>query len=659
MRYLTLYRSETSSTSTDQVTIQSNYLGREDFDLSLPLHAGLHYVFVRAARMTSYAKGYELRMAVNSFLDFTSEYNATVVPELRIESLSDVGVEEYVVFEDYLRRNDRRIYMAIRLRSAFKLIARKYDDGMPRLKLRRIEEPATTPSEPLSDTADQDFYEAMHTEVDRLLDKVKFNEAEATAQPYDKWEVRDICRELYSFRYGQRSSWVIDPVRAAATLRCEGYPFHMRNAHIDACAVDARTSTLSPTGRTPLEFVLSCCIYKGFLRFRAPGSIELVELFKLMYPTSQDQASLAMFIQRQLGWNKEVVLALDIDDYLHPISELAHDDSVLLLSQKIKSQGQGETYEKPKAMFATSSRSDRYSGFNLIRLAGALSKKCRDLLKRDASVEVDDCRLRSPFLFLADPRLPWSPSERIHSLDKQMHWNVGVRGFLADAKLVDNGVLLVTGADLQNRLRVTSLQSNKQLHKQPLALTALIYGHSDPVTTDTHYDRSVYAMADRRKRFHAFQQTFIEKSQGGQFKGFMANRESNGATSARFRILTVMGHERALWACMDSCNPSYPDSQPLPPGTRCTRLDRCNGCDKWCVLEDSLPFLMERATTLELQIERDPLAHPIYASELGVLRHVLDTWGNKSALELAKEYRRRFEALLPLDLRSLVAYIED
>ena len=148
MRYLTLYRSETSSTSTDQVTIQSNYLGREDFDLSLPLHAGLHYVFVRGARMTSYAKGYELRMAVNSFLDFTSEYNATVVPELRIESLSDVGVEEYVVFEDYLRRNDRRIYMAIRLRSAFKLIARKYDDGMPRLKLRRIEEPATTPSEP-------------------------------------------------------------------------------------------------------------------------------------------------------------------------------------------------------------------------------------------------------------------------------------------------------------------------------------------------------------------------------------------------------------------------------------------------------------------------------------------------------------------------------
>ncbi|VVP13996.1 hypothetical protein PS900_03494 [Pseudomonas fluorescens] len=659
MRYLTLYRSETSSTSTDQVTISSNYLGREDFDLSLPLHGGLHYVFMRGVRMTSYAKGYELRMAINAFLDFTSEYNGAVVPGLRIESLSDVGVEEYAVFEEYLRRNKRRIYLAIRLRSAFKLIARKYDDGMPHLKLRIIEEPVSIPSEPLSDAADQDFYYAMHKEVDRLLDKLKFNEAVATAQPYDKWEVWDICRELYSFRYGQRSSWVIDPVRAAATLKCEGYPFHMRNAHIDACAVDARTSTLSPTGRTPLEFVLSCCIYKGFLRFRAPDSIELVELFKLMFPTSQDQASLAMFIQRQLGWNKETVLALDVNDYLHPISELANDDTVLLLSQKVKSQGQGEPYEKPKATLATSSRSDFYSGYNLIRLAGTLSKQCRDLLKRDVSVEMDDCRLRSPFLFLADPRLPWSPSERIHSLHEQSHWNVGVKGFLTDAKLVDNGVPLLTGADLQNRLRVTSLQSNKKLHKQPVALTALIYGHSNPVTTDTHYDQSVYAMADRIKRFHTFQQSFIEKSQSGQFKGYMADRGTNCVESPRFRILTVMGHERALWACMDSWSPSFPGSQLLPPGARCTRLDKCNSCDKWCVLEDSLPFLMERATTLELQIERDPHAHSIYAGELGVLHYVLDTWGNKSALELAKQYLRRFEALLPLDLKSLVAYIED
>lgn len=659
MRYLTMYRSETSSTSTDQVTISSNYLNREDFDLTLPLHGGLHYVFIRGVTMTSYAKGYELRMAINAFLDFTSEYNSTVVPGLRIESLSDVGVEEYAVFEEYLRRNERRIYSAIRLRSAFKLIARKYDDGMPHLKLRRIEEPASTPSEPLSDTADQDFYGAMHKEVDRLLDKLKFKEAAATARPYDTLEVRSICRELYSLRRGQRSSWVIDPVRAAATLMCEGYPFHICNRYIDAYAEGARTSSLSPTGRTPLEFVLSCCIYKGFLRFRAPHCIELVELFKLMYPTSQDQASLAMFVQRQLGWNKETVLALDVDNYLHPISELANDDSVLLMSQKIKSQGQREPYEKPKPMFATSSRSNPYSGYNLIRLAGTLSKICRDLLRRDDSVEVDDCRLRSPFLFLADPRLPWSPSERIHSLDKQLHWNVGVQGFLADAKLVDNGVPLVNAADLQHRLRVTSLQCNKKLHKHPVALTALIYGHSNPVTTDTHYDRSVYAMADRRKRFHAFQQTFIEKSQDCQFKGLIANQAADGTPLAKFRILTVMGHERALWACMDSWNPAYPGSQPLPPGIRCTRLDKCSGCDKWCVLEDSLPFLMERATTLELQIERDPHAHPIYASELGVLRHVLDTWGNKSALELAKEYWRRFEVLLPLDLRSLIAYIED
>lgn len=659
MRYLTLYRDERSSTATDQIVIQSNYLEREDFDFSLPLHAGLHYVFVRGVGMTRYAKGYELRMAINAFLDFASEYNGIVVPGLRIESLSEVGVEEYAFFEEFLRRNERRIYLAIRLRSAFKLVARSYDDGMPHLKLRRIEQPPSIPSEPLSDDADKDFVAAMHREVYRLKEKLKFQATVEAAQPYDKWEVRDICAELYSVKKGKRSGWMIDPVRAAATLQYAGYPFSISRVYHDAHAEDARISTLSSMGRNPLQFVLSCCIYKGFLRNRAPNSIELAELIRLLYPTSQDQVSLAMFTQRQLGWNKEAVLALDVNNFVHPISELAKEDTALLLSQKVKSQGQGMPYEKPKPVFASSSRSYPYSGYNLINLAGELSRHCRDLLMRDASVEMDDRRLCSPFLFITYPQAPWSPSERIRSLDEQGHWNAGVKGFLAGAALVDEGVPLLTGADLQNRLRVTSLQTNKMLHKQPTALTALIYGHSNPVTTDTHYDQSVYAMKDRRERFYAFQKSFIEKSQGGQFKGFLAERGAESVKTPRFRIITILGHHRALWACMDSYNPSYPGSQPLPEGTRCTRFDMCNGCDQWCVLEDSLPFLMERLSTLELLIERDPLAHTTYGSELAVLRYVLDSWGNKNALEVAKRYLRSFEALLPLDLKSLVAYIED
>lgn len=659
MRYLHKYRSETSAIATDQTVISSNYLERPEFDFSIPLHAGLHYVFLAGVGLVTNAKGYELRMAINKFLDFTAEYNSKVVPALQITVLNDVGAEEYKRFEEFLRLNNSRLYLAIRLKSAIKHVARRFDDGMPVLKLPVIEEPPSAPTEPLSDQADDDFYEVMYKEVDLIREKLSFQAALEHAQPYDKWEVRELSRDLMSLRKTGRSDWVIDPLRAAATLEYHGFPFHFPPAWIECMQVDSRVDTLSFMGRKPLEFVLSCCMHKGFLRFRAPGCISFKDLFQLMYPTAQDQVTLALFIQRQLGWNKESVLALDKDRYLHPLSEFAKQDSVLIVSSKIRSQGQGLAYIKPKLAVATSKRSDPYSAYNLIRLACDLSARCRKFFQLDPRIKVDDKRHQTPFLLFQDPRMPWGVHERISSLDAQGFWNEGMKGFLAKAQLMDNGVPLLGGESLQGRLRVTSLQKSKAKHRHPLALTALLYGHADRVTTDTHYDSSVSAMLSRRKRFHAFQEGFIKKTQQGQFRGFMGKPASQQSKHPKFRILTLIGHERPLWACLDCTQPSFPGSQPLASGARCTRLDKCNGCAQWCVLEDSLPFLMDRHATLGMQIERDPGSYNNYASELQILQYLIDKLKNKSALDSATAYRNKYEVLLPLDLKSLIAYIED
>lgn len=659
MRYLRKYRSETSATATDQKIIPSNYLERPDFDFSIPLHAGLHYVFVAGVGMATNAKGYELRMAINKFLDFTSDYNSKVIPALQIAALNDIGAEEYLRFEEYLRLNNLRVYLAIRLKSALKHVARRFGDGMPVLKLPIIEEPKFTPTEPLSDQADDAFYEVMYKEVDLLREKLAFRAAMSAAQPYDKWEVWELSRDLMELPKKGRSSWVIDPLRAAATLQHEGFPFFIPSIWIECMQVDARTDSISFMGRTPLEFVLSCCMHKGFLRFRAPDCISFKDLFKMMYPCAKDQATLAVFIQRQLGWNKESVLALDKDKFLHPMSELAKDNIVLIVSSKIRSQGQGKAYIKPKVAMASSNRSDPYSAYNLIRLACDLSESCRVFLKLDPKIVADDKRHQTPFLFFQDPRLPWGVHERLSSLDAQASWNEGVQEFLAKAQLVDSGEPLLNVESLQGRLRVTSLQKNKGTRRQPIALTALLYGHADPVTTDTHYDSSVSAMLSRRKRFHAFQERFVKKSQEGQFKGLMGKPVSQQSKYPRFRIFTMIGHERPLWACLDSTRPSYPGRQPLPAGARCTRLDKCNGCGQWCVLEDSLPFLMERQATLELQVERDPGAYVDYADEIQVLQYLIDKLKSKKSLDSATAYRNKYDVLLPLDLKSLIAYIED
>ena len=659
MRYLHMYRAQTVAIATDKTNISASYINRPDFDMSIPLHAGLHYLFIRGVALTTYGKGYELRSGIDTFLDFVADHNSRTISNLRITSLNDVGVEEFSLFVDFIRRTELRIYLAIKLRSSLSIVARKFDDGMPLLQLPRVEEPKSIPTEPLGKDADHDFYEAMYREVDILMEKRRFQVSANTARPYDKWEVRNLCHVLYSVKHGHRTDWKIDPLRAAATFKMEGYPFYIPANHFECMERDARSDQISSTGRTPLEFVLSCCMPKGFLRKRAPQSISYTELFQLMYPTSQDQATLALFIQRQAGWNKETVLVLDKDDFIHMMSEVAHNDIVLVHSHKLKSQGQGLSYVKPKFIASTSSRSDPYSVYNLICLANELSSSCRCYLKLDTSLLADDKRQKSPFLFLGDARVPWNASDRVKSLDTQGHWNYGVNNLLAKLQLMDEGVPLTTAADIQGRLRVTSFQNTQNSNKFPVALTALLYGHSDPVTSDTHYDSSVFAMADRRKRFQAFQENFIKKGQLKQFAGVLGHTGRERSELPRFRIFTITGHDRPLWACSDCTKPGYPGSKPLPSGVRCTRLDKCNGCDQWWVLEDSLPFVMERLATLEIVVEQDAGSYPAYSDEINVLSYVVEKLSSKALVKDANAYREKFDALLPLDLSSLFAYIED
>ncbi|MNT74566.1 hypothetical protein D3C72_2133930 [compost metagenome] len=68
---------------------------------------------------------------------------------------------------------------------------------------------------------------------------------------------------------------------------------------------------------------------------------------------------------------------------------------------------------------------------------------------------------------------------------------------------------------------------------------------------------------------------------------------------------------------------------------------------------------MERQAVLEILVERDPGAHDDHADEIQVLKYLVDKLKNKSLLESASLYRSKYEVLLPVDLKSLIAYVED
>lgn len=664
MRYLTVCRSQNSARSNDQKDIPSNYLERDDFDLSIPFHGGLHYAFVKNTPTASYSKGYELRTAINDFLDFAALHNARTAASLQVYQVTDIGVEEYKLFEDYLRRNGKSPRIAVRLKSALKKAALLFEDGFPLLALPLIEVGSGTPYEPLSDEADRELIKELSVRVDLLRDKLAYQKSVYVATPYDKSEVVEITRELYSLQRGEASSWVIDPARAQATLLQYGVSGRLSACQFQCLRVDAKSDALSTLGRKPVEFVLSCCLPEGYLRKKAPSCISFLELSKKYYPTNEDQVVLALYVQRKNSWNKESVLAADRNKFVHPLSVVVKSKNVILQSRKLKSQGKGLAYVRPKIVHAHSNSADPYSAHNLLVLADQLSKPCREGLSWVKNLPADDKRKQSPFLFIMTAHAKFTTPnrqfpEQFESLDNQRQWNDGVQKFLAQAKIYDRGVLLKTGADIQGRLRVTGAQRLKKVDNFPTELTSLILGHKSVVTTDVHYDSSVYAMADRRARFHAFQESLISRLQDGQFQGYLGHTGAPKPKGARFRIFTVLGHERALWACMDSTRPEFPGHEKLVLGARCTRLDKCHGCKQVYILGDSLPFLMERRATIELQIERDESVSSSYADELKVLQYLIDQWGDESAIVDARKYMRQFEALLPLDLKSLIAYIED
>lgn len=667
MRYLTLYRDQTSVTSKDGKIIPANYIGHKIFDFANRLSCGLHYVFNVYSVACSYSKVYDLRKAIGVFLDFVTQHNERNDPLLQIVAIEDIGVEEYRHFEDYLLKNNLSTHLARRLKIAFLKSASTNDDGFPLLRLPVISVPESQPREPLSLETDQAFFDYMHSVVDRLRAKLAALEQMSNVRPYDRLEVRGICSILMDRKSGaryQKNNWAIDPLRALCTLGAEGFPFHISKKFAECMLVDATDSSLGVLAREPIDLLLSCCIPQGYLRKLAPNCISMQELMDMYYPTAEEQAALVLFIQRRTGWNKETVLAIDRDNFVHPLSEIANSDTVLLISEKRRGPI-SDTQEKPKVIRAYSSRSDQYSAYNLIILAKELSKQCARLLSSQPGIpESSPCHF-TPFLFYCklSPSWRWNNKLDVISCFSSLHvnhrWNNGVAACLKNANLQDQGVPLLNAESLEGRLRATWMLRDRDSGHHSISLTAMLQGHQHTSTTDIHYDNSAAANMERKERFQIFQESLFNKLHQGNFKGLRGAVDAQETSSLKFRVFTIVGHTRALWACMDSSNPDFLGCLPLAAGERCTRLEKCLVCSRIYVFADSLPFLIERLAVLEMQMERDAGQEAGVEEEVAILRSILDYWGNSRDMREALDYMEGYDALLPVDMRSLIAYIED
>lgn len=673
MRYMQMNHEITAVTSLDGISIPCSYLEHALFSFSNHLCAGFHYVFTKYVPERSYSKGYGIRTAINRFLDFVVEHSAQSHPELHIVSFERMGVEEYRSFEQYLQRNNLSTDLAARLKGVLVNTAKSFNDGMPLLALPLIASPASIPREPLSETAYEQMTTFLKDYIDKLRVKLEFRKAVDQAIPYEKYEVREYCKALADLprenatnkkrdrTYDSPIAWTINPLRALATLLQYGHPFYVPLKFFTTRYDDALNKTLSSTGREPVDFVYSVCREGALLRRYSPDSIEFEELLGLYYPTLTDQVAIAVFLTLQTGWNKETVLALNKDKYQHVLTTSITSKKLLIVSEKQKSQSNKLPYFNPKQFSAFTDKADKYSSYNLIQLAKALSEPLGKQ-PRDAHAPNPKKPANPLFLGIRGVRGWMNDSEthpgRIVSLTSQLAWNDAVRDFLSAANIIDSGNRLESAEDIDGRLRVTWIQYVRNKRGHPLSLIALAQGHSEVETTDVSYDSSGAAMARRRVRLRAAQEELMDMFRKGEFQGLLANHNFDTVKVSQFRLFTIPGHEKPLWACMDSYNPTYPGVIPIKDA-RCSRIEKCLFCSQIYILEDSLPYLMERLALLQRNAERNSDFDPDAIAEMTIIQYVLDSWGDQEALGTARSYLRRYDALLPVDMRSLRIFFED
>jgi hypothetical protein len=91
-------------------------------------------------------------------------------------------------------------------------------------------------------------------------------------------------------------------------------------------------------------------------RWNRLGSKELIryplkpwdDMLELYFPSMMDMSVIIMFIMLQSNWNKETVLATDLDNFEHPLTGAMSESQVIIQSEKNRSQGTDKPYYAPK-----------------------------------------------------------------------------------------------------------------------------------------------------------------------------------------------------------------------------------------------------------------------------------------------------------------------
>ncbi len=461
---------------------------------------------------------------------------------------------------------------------------------------------------------------------------------------------------------GSIRSWVPDFARTIKTLNNIDYPYNVRLSGF-AEAYGHKTFITQKQCDSIEKLIMHRfmrCIEKGRKTIKLPSWDDFLTMY---YPSYIDMFAIVNFIMIQSGWNKETVLAIDGDNYEHILSGALDPDRLIVFSEKNKAQAIDKPYHHPKQFKAISNRLDKYSIYNLIKLAIELSAP---LATRPIDVEYMHTEFNPIFLCLR-PWAEWVKGNsgrggRHTSITKQNAYAAGANKFFETYEVFDNGERLRTADDIKGRLRPTWVMRKRE--NNPLGLISQQQGHSDRVTTDVFYDNSGIAVQGRRQRLRSELESVVDVLRQRKFTGLLGKRSSSDKSDDALviKIFHIPGHKTPLWGCSNQRKPDWPGAKKsVKQGDKCHYISQCMACSQVRIFEESLPYLMERLTHILEVVEQD--YETTYNSRnhchRDIIQFILDEWGDDEALKKAARFLRRYSPLLPRNLNSLEIIFDD
>ncbi|HDS1756188.1 hypothetical protein [Pseudomonas sp. M5] len=449
----------------------------------------------------------------------------------------------------------------------------------------------------------------------------------------------------------------LDPYRVVRTLNDHEFPLRFSTKELRESYLASENSSIHDCDNV-VKLILHklYCVRPRFNTYYGKEGrymLSLNEHLALYYPTATDMAGIASLMMLQAGWNKETLMQLDRDNFEHSLTSTVEQSIKIIYSEKNRAQGSMVPYAKPKQILASSDSENPYSFYNLIILAKEFSAPLAQYL----TGVIDPLRNRQINTLFAFIR-PWagwaksSDSGSLATLDHSTQFAFAIANLLERYEVTDNGKRLTSASEITRRLRVTWLYYNAE--SIPFAFLSQLMGHQSRDTSDSSYDNSPQARMRRFKRLRSALEHVVKLLRSRKFKGLLGKRASTLANT-HLSIFFLPHLDRPLWACSDRYKPDWAGAPKLPNGVKCCALEQCFFCSRVWILEDSLPYLIERLAHI------DELLHDGNSSDFGnqleaeheALSAILNDWPDEYSINDALEYRTLNSPLLPRNLREL------